>query len=446
MIATPRLQCQVSDLHLKIFIRLTGWLGFPSLLDTPSTAVQVQPDQGKYFIDQNAARNPGSPLEPLFRSLFALKPAYDVSEIDLVSDRNNIRKLLKFVSSARSGDKFEIKVEIAGDKTLLFTRVEPKTECWSNGRDGYGHSFEDAVTKNHIGKGHHRVVSYVLGGLKVINRSECDGYLNYETGPQAFLSPAEFGGEQASQPRRNPPRSARPSQAPAALSNLLGDLSISTPSSTSGSSLASSRWTDPSTLASNSTRYVAPGQRGVQVKFQGSSIPASQTIEIKTRAASKELDYNNILTQMWVSQTPHLVAGYFEPEGWFKRIECNDMTSRIQDWEKKNESNIQKLVALIKWIRDNVQCSCENRRGTVRFEGGDVIKIMGLEAESAPPGPHVQGTRTAKNRDLMRKKALPDDLYAKWGSIGQSAEASNLAKGEELGEVDGECNGGVRLS
>lgn len=392
----------------------------PSLFEQPLTAVQVKPDQGKYFIDQNAVRNPVSPLEPLFRSLFALKPKYDVSAIDLVSDRSNIRKLLKFITT-NTRDQFEIKVEVVGEKTLLFTRFEPRNESFSNGSEGYGHNFEDAVTKDAIGKSHHRIASYHLGGLKIMNRSECDGYLKHEVGPQAFTTsmvPAADPDATASEPRRNPPRSAR--QPTPGISNLLDGLSISAPSLTNETSLSSSRWAPASSHATNSNRYIPTFSRDVQigglkVKFQGSSIPASQIIEIKTRMASKELLYTNILTQMWVSQTPHLVAGYFEPEGWFKRIECNDMTSKIQDWEQHNENNIQKLVALIKWIRDNVQ-NVEGKRGTVRFEGGNVIKIMGLELQKKALGPHLPGMRNAKSRAMLRGKALPDDLYAKWGS------------------------------
>ncbi|KAE9986631.1 hypothetical protein EG327_004223 [Venturia inaequalis] len=422
--------------------------GMPSRLDQPSTAVRVRPDYGKSFIDQNAARNPDSPLEPLFRSLFALRPNYDVSAIDLVSDRNNIRKLLRFVTN--NGDEFEIKVEIVGDKTLLLTRVEPETECFSNGKQGYGHNFEDVVTKDHIGTGHHRVASYCLGGLKMINRSECDGYLNYEIGTQAFPSSAELVADPhvtASPTRRNPPRVAR--QKTPGISNLLDGLSISTPISTNGTSLAGSK-AQSSSVATNSTRYIPPALRGVQVggvqvKYQGSSIPASQIIEIKTRVASKQLNYTNILAQMWASQTRHLVAGYFDDGGWFRRIECNDITSRIQEWEERNENNLQKLVALIKWIRDNVQ-NVEEKRATLRYEGRDSIRIMGLEPQEKALGPHLPHMRNAKKRAAMRGKSLPDDLYAKWDSPGLSAPARNCASREALEDVEGEDNGGVRLA
>ncbi|QDS75923.1 hypothetical protein FKW77_002906 [Venturia effusa] len=391
--------------------------GVPSLLDTPSTPVQVRPDKGMHFVDQNGARNPNSPLEPLFRSLFAVKPDFDVSAVDLVSDRNNIRKLLKFVNARTKGlsakDKFEIKAEVVGDRTLLFTRVEPKTERWSNGTDNYGHNFEAAITKDHIGKSHHRIVSYDLGGLKIINRFECDAYLIPEIEPPAVESSIESCADSSTAPsplRRNPPRSCRPVTTPATLSNLLGGLAIATPTPTTGSSLADSGRVHSSTLATNSSRYVPPARRGVQIRHQGSLIPASQTIEIKTRAASRVLDYHNILTQMWISQTPHLVAGYFDPGGCFMKIDCNDMTLQIQEWEKRNESNLQKLLTLIKWIRENLQ-NAEGKRGTLRFEGRGVLKVMGMEPDTCVPGT----TRAqAQHRAAMRLKSLPDDLYAKW--------------------------------
>lgn len=63
-------------------------------------ALPLPPDSGLVYIDQNAARNPRSPLEPLFRALYTEHPSFDPRVVDLVTDRNKIRKLLLFVQGA----------------------------------------------------------------------------------------------------------------------------------------------------------------------------------------------------------------------------------------------------------------------------------------------------------------------------------------------------------
>ncbi|EXF86245.1 geranylgeranyl pyrophosphate synthetase [Colletotrichum fioriniae PJ7] len=97
--------------------------GLPPLWAPPLKPPRMTPDSGIRYIDQNAARWPEYPLEPLFRAVCAQNPEFEMSDVDVVTDRNNMRKLLPFVEASAS-DSFEIKAEIAGKKTLLLTRVE----------------------------------------------------------------------------------------------------------------------------------------------------------------------------------------------------------------------------------------------------------------------------------------------------------------------------------
>ncbi|OCL11443.1 hypothetical protein AOQ84DRAFT_287231 [Glonium stellatum] len=197
--------------------------GTPALWSPPSVSSKLTPDSGMVYIDQNAARNPSSPLEPLFRSLYSQKPDFQIGDIDLVTDRNNIRKLLRFVKGS-STDKFEIQVEIVGSKTALFTRVEEKTTDFIQGFRGFGHNFEKAYTKGPAGStGHHRIVSYDFGGMKMIIRHETDGYIGSKTGSVAVTRPAETTDS---------------------LSDLLGSLSISKPAATAIKTRAASRTLD----------------------------------------------------------------------------------------------------------------------------------------------------------------------------------------------------------
>ncbi|KAK4206163.1 geranylgeranyl pyrophosphate synthetase [Rhypophila decipiens] len=100
--------------------------GSPPLWHPPSTTPRLEPDSGTVYIDQNAARCPSSPLEPLFRAALIENVNFSLDDVDLVTDRNNIRKLLRF-AQASSDDHFRIRIEIVGETTALLTRVEPKT-------------------------------------------------------------------------------------------------------------------------------------------------------------------------------------------------------------------------------------------------------------------------------------------------------------------------------
>lgn len=161
--------------------------GSPALWSTLGVPPQVKKDSGVIYIAQNAARHPENPLEPLFRSLYLKYPSFDIRPIDVVTDRNNIRKLLSFIdpSSARSQlEDFTINIEITKN-TALFCREEEKTMEYIGPHEfrGFGHEFEKAytVTKIRGSTGHHRVISYRFSDLNFVVRYETDGYVDIDT-------------------------------------------------------------------------------------------------------------------------------------------------------------------------------------------------------------------------------------------------------------------------
>ncbi|KAJ4163244.1 hypothetical protein LMH87_004985 [Akanthomyces muscarius] len=93
---------------------------------------QIARDSGHIYIAQNATRHPESPLEPLFRSLYAENDSFDVRSADVITDRNNIRKLLSLVSpefDIKKAEAFTIKVEVVQDTTTILCRDEAETQC-----------------------------------------------------------------------------------------------------------------------------------------------------------------------------------------------------------------------------------------------------------------------------------------------------------------------------
>lgn len=337
--------------------------GSPPLWSAPSGSVRVKKDTGLIYIAQNAARHPDSPLEPLFRALYIADPEFDIRSIDVVTDRNNVRKLLSFIdpTSAKNGlEAFTIHVEVLKN-TAILSREETATHeiVGPNEFKGFGHEFEKAYTVSKIrgSTGHHRILSYQLGDLKFVIRHETDGYVSEGTG-ESSSKPKEPEGDN--------------------LSSLLGSLSLSP--------------------AISMPKAVSTGS-GLTIKREGQVVPIEATLEIKTRIFRKRLDISEVASQLWISQTPKLVRAYHD-KGTFLDPKVEDVTAQIKEWEDRNQANLTKLAVLIRKIiavaRDN------GGNAIVRYD----VKISKLV---------VTG--------FDGKKMLPKDLYSKWsGSKKPEAE------------------------
>jgi len=127
-------------------------LGCSLLWSALKVPKRLQKDSGLIYIVQNAARHPDSPLEPLFRVLYNANPLYNIRSINVVTNRNNIRKLLSFINpgSTRNGlDIFTINIETTKN-TAIFCCEEAAIHELIRPQEfrGYGHEFEKANTTN----------------------------------------------------------------------------------------------------------------------------------------------------------------------------------------------------------------------------------------------------------------------------------------------------------
>ena len=84
--------------------------------------------------------------------------------MDIITDRNNLRKLMRFVENSFNKKKeFRIDLQLVGKSTVLLGRYEEKAVV----RPGqeWGHSFERETTKPFTdckkSISHHRIVTYV---------------------------------------------------------------------------------------------------------------------------------------------------------------------------------------------------------------------------------------------------------------------------------------------
>lgn len=328
--------------------------GSPARWSARSSPQRLKKDCGLIYIDQNAARHPESPLEPLFRALYAANPSFDIRSTDVVTDRNNIRKLLSFIdpSLARHGlEPFTMTIEMTKN-TAIFCRKEDKTQEYIGPQEfrGFGHEFEKAYTISQVrgSTGHHRIIAYQFGGLNFIVRHETDGYVDTDTRVPFPKAEGYIQDE---------------------LSSGLESLSLFPRSSTSGITALGSELT---------------------IKEGGQAVPLESTLEIKTRVVNKPLGIRDIAPQLWISQTPKLVRAYHQ-NGTFQKPVIEDVSAAIKSWEEREQNHLTKLAGLIRKVIDLAK-ECGGS-AAVRYNlDGDKLVIS----------------------KVARKDMLPKELYLKW--------------------------------
>lgn len=124
------------------------------------------------------------PLVPLIQAVQTMagdngRKRIDWPSVDFVTDRNGLRKLLRWVTQSsfatgKSND-FRIDAQLAGDGTVLLSRWEKVTrERGGNTGQSYGFNFEKAVTAAAPGceqsTGHHRIITYASFIFKIVYR------------------------------------------------------------------------------------------------------------------------------------------------------------------------------------------------------------------------------------------------------------------------------------
>jgi hypothetical protein len=126
--------------------------------------ISVPPDTGPHFRDYNGHILPGRPLLPLVAAVTKqnIQPQVDWKTVDIVTDRNSLRKLLRWVRG--TGRDWRIDTELVGGKTVFLNRWEQQTVDQLHGTM-YGFGFENAATKTVPGSegiaGHARIATYV---------------------------------------------------------------------------------------------------------------------------------------------------------------------------------------------------------------------------------------------------------------------------------------------
>lgn len=127
----------------------------------------------------------------------------------------------------------------------------------------------------------------------------------------------------------------------------------------------------------------------LMIKEDGKVVPIESTLEIKTRTAYKPIDMQEVLPQLWVSQTPKLVRAYHK-QGLFAVPKVEDVTCEMKRWEETHQADPRRLATLIKKITNVVKAN--GGAGVVKYDIDQDDKLIIWQADG--------------------KESLPEDVYS----------------------------------
>lgn len=311
----------------------------------------VQRDSGTVFVDQNGFRVPRAVLLPLFKSVDMVteetgRPDFDWSSVDFVTDRNGLRKILRWVNG--TADKtFRIDMQLVGKQTILLNRWEATTKEPARGSFGFG--FENATTEPAPGcersTGHHRIVTYDMNGLKMVVRFEVDACLP-------------------------PPREATKLSSATTLDDLTATLS--------GLGLGS-RSKAPETTSDAS---------GLDIIHAGSAdIAQERIVELTTRSQrnADTFDWVDAYPQLFLSGTPHHFLGIHVGGKFYEVVKRELRTAAMGGIERGAQAGLRKLRKALGEIQELVVDSGDRGRLSLVCDGG-VLKVFNRKStESCLP-------------------------------------------------------------
>jgi len=343
--------------------------GSPRWWFPPGEDIVLEPDSGTLYLDENAARHPKFPLEPLFRAALIEDPTFSsIRNADLVTDEITLGKLLGFVRGSLAHFKFRVEVAVGEDgdgettATTLFTREERKATVPLFSQ-GYGQNFKEIYTKK-PGPGvcgYHRVMGYNFSGLRCVVGYETDAYF-----PEGYEMDAYI-------PEHSERTLLPDDDEQADDEEELSLVAAGTDSEKTSSGLVVVR------LLATKTTPVSP----------------DSLLMIKACSRTRQPDEQDMLAQLWASRTPNLAVGAHRG-GCFSAadVEFYDMAERLPQWEEEHEEDLGKLASLLIEIIAVVK-GTKHGRAVVRYFGGWSMQI-------------VDGGDKAK-------PALPKDLYIQLG-------------------------------
>jgi len=365
----------------EILIRDVHYMGSYNYVNSPNPTIlvpgsppvwrerrlpyRVPRDSGMRFVDQNGYRMPSCPLLPMFRAIDLLveedSDSIDLpewSDVDFVTDRNALRKLMRWLNDDGSAKQFRIDTQLAGSGTILLnrwerrTREEPDPKIWT-----YGLNFEFESTTVVEGcersTGHFRTIRYNFDGMLLVVRSSVDACLTAPAAEPAPTSSANVDG----------------------LLSMLSGMSVKTADSPG------------STRRSDDTSTRSAPVIGLQVRRAGAIVPQESIIEMATRSKKRiaEYDWVDVFPQLWLSQTPHHFLAAHD-RGTFEAITKRTLDgAELKRIQAESQAGFRRLRRALQDIKELVMKHGKQGRLSLVFRDGELQALQRVSQESCLP-------------------------------------------------------------
>ncbi|KAL4403416.1 hypothetical protein CABS03_15245 [Colletotrichum abscissum] len=277
--------------------------GLSAVLQEVSLPITVPGDQATRSINESTARIPEYSFEPLFRATASMNPSFRFDEVDILVNRNSLRKLLDFCQGRRQ-DSFRINLYLV-HRTLIIERCEKTVSKLIGGsqNSGWGRNFERTLTRYPPGledsTAHHRALRYQLGDLTCVVRFEVDA---------CYQRKVEEGGT---------------SQSLACAVNRLQ--------------------TDDS-----QERKASASQQPTQ------RVPMAQANAAEIKTAARRKSPGAYMPQLWFGRTPWLILGQ-HTNRTFEKLRITDTAAQFAGWEETHQLELRKLAAVLARLREAVR-------------------------------------------------------------------------------------------
>ncbi|KAI4927284.1 hypothetical protein J4E85_005794 [Alternaria conjuncta] len=317
--------------------------GAPPRWNPPPLPTTLAQDSGRHFVDQNASRVPKYPFEPAFAALAVMGPDVVLDQVDIIANRNSLRKLLDF-SAGRKLDIFCMGLHMVGN-TLVISRKERNAQQMIHGAPnaGYGHNFEKTFTMPDHGMGnsssHHRVIRYHIGPLNCVVRFEVDAY---------YDDPGVVLDSKSKQPRDEPVSTVSAAMAQLNIAGL-----------------------PPTQTKPRKT----PADKPTVVVEKGTFIDPSKLAEIKAKKAAR---LTEALPQLWFGRTPYFMNGNHD-KGTVHSVSISHAEKEYPRWEEANQDRLRKMVSLLAEIKEVVAGTKERAAVLVYDEKGGPLKVYAMK-------------------------------------------------------------------
>ncbi|KXH68194.1 hypothetical protein CSAL01_11478 [Colletotrichum salicis] len=275
--------------------------GSAAIFQNVPLPVAVPKDRGSFFVDQNAARVPEFPFAPLFRATASMNHSFRFDDVDILVNRNSLRKLLNF-SAGRRQDSFRVSLHLV-HRTLVIERCERTARELVSGskNSGWGRNFERMFTKYPPGledsTAHHRALRYQLGDLTCVVRFEVDA---------CYEQMGESSGSES-------------------LEGAIGRLAVE-----------------------DGPGVIAPAPQ------PSTQPPMAQATAAEIKTASKPKSPSAYMPQLWFGRTPWLIVGQ-RVNGTFEQLKVTDTAALLTNWEERHQANLRKLVTVLALLREAVR-------------------------------------------------------------------------------------------